>query len=98
MSTASQFPFFIGLLSSGAVCGAWWYAALRKRKVAIFYWLAAGHTLSFGIQTLRVGYVLTNAGSDRWASVASMQTIVAVVLAGLYVALVRWLVDQPDQP
>ncbi len=90
-----QLPFFIGLLASATICGAWWYAALQKRKVAIFYWLAAGHTLSLGISLLQTIYMITKADSGRWMAIASMHTLVGVAMAGLYVALVRWLVDQP---
>jgi hypothetical protein len=95
-SIAAQFPFLIGILASGILCGAWWYAALRKRKVAIFFWLAAGHTITFGIHAISVGSYLMSQNFQRMAAVASMQTLMSVVMAGLYVALVRWLVEQPD--
>lgn len=92
MATAALFPFFIGLLTSATVCGAWWYAAIRKRGVPIFYWLAAAHTLTFGIHVYSVIIISTQTNYRSMASVGAMQTLMGVVLAGLYVALVRWLV------
>lgn len=95
MSIAPMFHFVIGLLASATMCGAWWYAALQKRKVAIFYWLAAAHTLSFAVQVLSITYYTSHVQVSRLAAVGSMQMLMSFVLAGLYVALVRWLVDQP---
>ena len=91
----SQLPFLFGLLTSATICGAWWYAALQKRKVAIFYWLAAAHTLSFAVQVLQASYLLAGANYTRMAALAPMHLLMGIVTAGLYVALVRWLVDQP---
>jgi hypothetical protein len=91
-----QISFVIGLLANAVLCGAWWYAALQKRKVAIFYWLAAAHTLSFAMHALTVVSILTRSNAARLASIGPAQTLTAVALSGLYVALVRWLVNQPD--
>ena len=96
ISLAAHFPLLVGLVASGIVCGAWWYAALRKRKVAIFYWLAAAHTLSLGIHAASVLSLLIYGNSTRMLEFSSMRTLMVVVMAGLYVALARWLVEQPD--
>jgi len=87
----------IGLLPTAIICGAWWYAATQKRGAAIFYWLAATHTLALVIRTLQM--ISTMGGQPNIARIQSMgaaSAVVGLALAGLYVALVRWLVNQPD--
>ncbi len=98
LSLAAHFTIFVGLICSSIVCGAWWYAALLKRKVAIFYWLAAAHTLSFGIHAISVVSHLVYENSARMLELNSMRSLMVVIMAGLYVALARWLVRQPDSP
>ena len=94
MDAASRIPFIIGLLASGIVCGAWWFAVLNKKRVAIFFWLASAHTITFGLHLLSLIYIFSDANVGRIVSMGTLQTLMAVVLAGLYVTLVRWLVRQ----
>jgi len=65
MNALAQLPFLLSLIASSVMCGAWWYAAMKKRGVAIFYWLAAAHTFSLCVSILQVYYMLTEAGRAR---------------------------------
>lgn len=94
MEAAAKIPFIIGLLASGIVCGAWWFAALHKKRVAIFFWLAAAHSITFGLHLLSMIYIFSHTDVGRIVSTGSLQTLMAAVLAVLYVILVRWLVRQ----
>ena len=95
-SASSQLLPILALIASVTTCGAWWYAALRRRTVGIFYWLAAGHSVSLGIRILSMIYMSGQVSRERLQATGSMQLLMSLVLAGLYVVLVRWLVDQPD--
>lgn len=94
MNLSFQIPAFITLLTSAIICGAWWYVAVRRKNVGLFYWLASAHTLSFAIHALQLGYSLNKASAIRFQSISPMFMLVGVVLAALYVTLARWLVEQ----
>ena len=69
----------ISLLPTAIICGAWWYAATQKRNVAIFYWLAATHTLALVIRTLQMFSTMGGGRPDiaRLQSMGAASTVVA---------------------
>ena len=94
----SLFPYLVSLIASAVMCGAWWYAAVGKRRVGIFFWLAATHTFSFGLGAVQLLFILTHAPAERGAVLQPLRMFTSIALAALYVALVRWLIDRPDEP
>lgn len=93
-----MFPYLVSLIASAVMCGAWWYAAVIKRRVGIFFWLAATHTFSFGLGAVQLLFMLARASGERGAVLPPLRMFTSIALAALYVALVRWLVDRPDEP
>lgn len=100
MATNSFFKisYFFSLVPSLIICGAWWFAATRKRHVSLFFWLAGTHSFSVAVSVLQ----MVNAFSApqnlaRLQSLSAVNMLTHLALAGLYVALVRWLVNQPDE-
>ena len=96
MNLFFQFSYAFSLLPTAVICGAWWYAAIQKRKVSIFYWLAATHSFALVVQVLQISNTLGERNIARIQSLASVGMLVHVALAALYVMLVRWLVNQSD--
>lgn len=96
MNFAFQIPYAFSLIPTIVICVAWWFAASRKRDVSIFFWLAGTHTFSLVVSILQMVNVIGERNIARIQSMAAVGMLVHVALAGLYVVLVRWLVNQPD--
>jgi hypothetical protein len=92
-----QLSGLISLLTTAVICGAWWFAALRKRSVSIFFWLAATHTLSLAVTALQFATSFGGGSPNRMMALTAPRMLVSLALAGLYVMLVRWLVDRLDE-
>src|SRR5690349_6756085 len=96
MNFAFQIPYILSLVPTIVISGAWWFAAIRRRNVSIFYWLAATHSFALVVSVMQMINTFGERNIARIQSLASVSVLVHVALAGLYVALVRWLVNQPD--
>ena len=73
------------------MCAAWWYAAIKFPRVWIFSGLAIVATISV---LLHAGVLLLVASSQSGlvGQLSSIQVILYLVEAVLFVLLVRWLV------
>jgi hypothetical protein len=97
MNLALKIPYFLSLLPSIVICGAWWFAATHRRNVSIFFWLAGTHTFSLVVSVMQMVNTLGEPNLARIQSMAAVGVLVHVALAVLYVVLVRWLVNQPGE-
>jgi glucan phosphoethanolaminetransferase (alkaline phosphatase superfamily) len=98
MNYAFQFTYLLSLLSGIIISGAWWYAAVRVRNVSVFFWLAAAHTFSLAVHILQIVNSLGERNIARIASIGQLGLLVSLIIAGMYVALVRWLVERLSTP
>jgi hypothetical protein len=96
-SSFFQFTYFFSLIPSLVICGAWWFAATRRRNVSIFFWLAGTHSFALVVSVLQMVNTFGEQNMARLQSLSAVNMLVHLALAGLYVALVRWLVNQPDE-
>ncbi len=95
LSSTLQIRMVVTCLVSGTIAGAWWYAALKKRETGLFYWLAAAHTGQLGISAAYAYGTFSHAPPAFWEQLSGVQSLLGLGVAGLYVALVNWLVERP---
>src|SRR4051812_13326009 len=95
MNSFFQISYFFSLIPSVIICGAWWFAATRRRNVPILFWLAATHSFSLVVSVLQMLSAMGERSFARMQSLSAVGTLAHVALAGLYVVFVRWLVSQP---
>jgi hypothetical protein len=91
MSNGYYLQTAIGLIAGLIMCTAWWYAAIKFPRVWIFSGLAIVATISI---LLHAGVLLLVASSQSGlvGQLSSIQVILYLVEAVLFILLVRWLV------
>lgn len=90
MSSSYYLQTAIGLIAGMIMCAAWWYAAIKFPRVWIFSGLAIVVTISL---LLHAGVLLLVASSQSGlvGQLSSIQVILYLVEAVLFIVLVRWL-------
>jgi hypothetical protein len=94
MSSAFQIRMVVSLLVAATIAGSWWYAAIRKPKVGIFYWLGAIHTVQVGITATYVYGSVAHSSAAFYEKIQAVQSLTGLCMAALYVVLVNWLVER----
>jgi hypothetical protein len=95
LSGTIQIRMVVSLLVAATIAGSWWYAALKKPGTGIFYWLAAAHTAQVGVSAAYAYGTYVRAAPAFWEQVSGVQSLLGLCVAGIYVALVNWLLERP---
>jgi hypothetical protein len=91
MSSGYYLQTAVGLIAGMIMCAAWWYAAIKFPRVWIFSGLAIVATISL---LLHAGLLLLMVSSQSGliGQLSTIQVILYLVEAVLFIILVRWLV------
>lgn len=91
MSSSYYLQTAIGLIAGLIMCAAWWYAAIKFPRVWIFSGLAIVATISFLLYAGMLLLIANGGSSGLIPHLSSIQVVLHVIEAVLFVLLVRWL-------
>ena len=91
MSSSYLLQTAIGLIAGIVMCAAWWYAAIKFPRVWIFSGLAIIATISILVHAGVLLLVASGQSSGMVLQFSSVQVILYLVEAVLFLLLVRWL-------
>jgi hypothetical protein len=97
MSNAYQIQATIGIVTSGIIAGAWWYAALRLSSYWILYALAMVATLLTLLSATLFFLVQSRAQPALLPAISHVQILLRVLDAALYVVFAGWLLSRCGQ-
>lgn len=93
MSILYYLQSIIGLLAGVLICGAWWYAVIKFPRTWIFSGLAIVATISILLYAGMLLLFASGIASKMGVYLSSVQVLLHVIEAILFVFLVRWLVS-----
>ncbi len=91
MSSSYQLQTAIGLIAGIVMCTAWWYAAIKFPRVWIFSGLAIIATISILLHAGVLLLIASGQSSGMLLHLSSVQVVLHLAEAILFVLLVRWL-------
>ena len=93
MSSGYYLQTAIGLIAGIIMCGAWWYAAIKFPRVWIFSGLAIVATISILLYAGVLLLIASSNTSGMISGLSSVQVLLHLAEAVLFILLVRWLVS-----
>lgn len=91
MSSSYYLHTAVGLIAGVIICATWWYAAIKFPRVWIFSGLAIVATISILLHGGVLLLIATGNTSGMVLTLSSVQVLVHLAEAVLFVLLVRWL-------
>ena len=91
MNSSYYLQTTIGLFAGTLMCAAWWYAAIKFPRTWIFSALAIVATISILLHAGVLLLIASGNTSGMIMSLFSVQVILHLAEAVLFILLVRWL-------
>ena len=92
MNSSYYLQSAIGLIAGAIMCGAWWYAVIKFPRIWIFSVLAIVATISILLYAGMLLLFASGNASGLALQLSSMQVLLHLAEAVLFILLVRWMV------